>query len=157
MKKHVPLAPGAFILALVLMVLPLPALAQETSPLTIGTAAGSHDFKVEVADEPDELSQGLMFRESLDEDGGMLFDFGSPREANMWMKNTLISLDLLFVAPDGEILAITPGAVPGSLRRINPGFPVKGVVELKAGTVDRLGIGPGDTVIHPIFGNAGGE
>ena len=130
------------------------ALAElETSPLTIESANGAHAFTVEIADEPEEITTGLMNRESMDPDAGMLFDFGQPREAAMWMKNTLIPLDMLFMDTDGTILAIARNAVPGSLRRINPGVPVKGVLELNGGRAEELGIVPGDTVQHAMFGN----
>ena len=131
------------------------ALAElETSPLTIESANGAHAFTVEIADEPEEITTGLMNRESMDPDAGMLFDFGQPREAAMWMKNTLIPLDMLFMDPQGKVIAIARETVPGSLRTITPGVPVKSVLELNGGRAEELGIEPGDEVIHPIFGNA---
>ncbi len=133
-----------------------PALAQdtlETSSLTIESDGGSHDFTVELADEPEEISYGLMNRESLAPDAGMLFDFGNPREPSMWMKNTLIPLDMLFMTPDGDVVMIARNTVPGSLRTISPGMPVKAVLEINGGRAAELGIEPGDTVIHPVFGN----
>ena len=132
------------------------ALAQlETGPLTILSGEAEHSFTVELANDPEEVQMGLMNREELAADAGMLFDFGQPREANMWMKNTLISLDMLFIDPDGKVLAIAREAVPRSLRRINPGVPVKAVLELAGGRAAELGIEPGDTVHHDIFGNLG--
>nr|WP_321441424.1 DUF192 domain-containing protein [uncultured Hyphomonas sp.] len=131
------------------------ALAElETSPLTIESANGAHAFTVEIADEPEEITTGLMNRESMDPDAGMLFDFGQPREAAMWMKNTLIPLDMLFMDPQGKVIAIARETVPGSLRTVTPGVPVKSVLELNGGRAEELGIEPGDEVIHPIFGNA---
>ena len=131
------------------------ALAElETSPLTIESANGAHAFTVEIADDPEEITTGLMNRESMDPDAGMLFDFGQPREAAMWMKNTLIPLDMLFMDPQGKVIAIARETVPGSLRTITPGVPVKSVLELNGGRAEELGIEPGDEVIHPIFGNA---
>lgn len=133
----------------------LPALAElETSPLTIESANGVHAFTVEIADEPEEITTGLMNRESMDADAGMLFDFGQPREAAMWMKNTLIPLDMLFMDPQGKVIAIARETVPGSLRTVSPGVPVKSVLELNGGRAAELGIEPGDEVVHPIFGNA---
>ena len=132
------------------------ALAElETGPLTIDSSNGAHAFTVELADEPDEIRTGLMFRESMDPDAGMLFDFGQPREASMWMKNTLIPLDMLFMDPAGKFIAIARNTVPGSLRTVTPGVPVKAVLELNGGRAAELGIEPGDEVRHPIFGNAG--
>lgn len=143
-------------LAAFALVLSAPAaLAElETSPLTIESANGAHAFTVEIADEPEEITTGLMNRESMDPDAGMLFDFGQPREAAMWMKNTLIPLDMLFMDPQGKVIAIARETVPGSLRTITPGVPVKSVLELNGGRAEELGIEPGDEVIHPIFGNA---
>ena len=123
-------------------------------PLVIEGDFGEHTFTVEVADTDDSRERGLMHRESMDPDAGMLFDFGQPREAAMWMKNTLIPLDMLFMDPQGKVIAIARETVPGSLRTITPGVPVKSVLELNGGRAEELGIEPGDEVIHPIFGNA---
>ncbi|MEE2921645.1 DUF192 domain-containing protein [Hyphomonas sp.] len=147
----------SIVLALASLIVFLPAaFAQlETGPLTVTSGDTEHRFTVELANDPEEVQTGLMNREELGPDAGMLFDFGQPREANMWMKNTLIPLDMLFIDTDGEVLAIARDAVPGSLRRINPGFPVKAVLELAGGRAEELGIEPGDTVHHEIFGNLG--
>ncbi|MEM5517440.1 DUF192 domain-containing protein [Henriciella sp. AS95] len=133
--------------------LPLAALAQtlETGELTVDTGEEAHAFSIEIADEPDEISFGLMERESLGPDAGMLFDFGNPREPAMWMKNTLIPLDMLFISSDGTIQMIARNTVPGSLRTISPGVPVKGVLEINGGRAAELGIEPGDKISHPIF------
>ena len=128
----------------------------ETGTLSIETDEGAHEFSIEIADEPEEISFGLMERESLGEDAGMLFDFGNPREPAMYMKNTLIPLDMLFITSDGTIQMIARNTVPGSLRTISPGMPVKGVLEINGGRADALGIEPGDKVTHPIFQSNGG-
>ncbi|WP_373006274.1 DUF192 domain-containing protein [Hyphomonas sp.] len=125
----------------------------ETSPLVIDTGDSVHRFTVELADDADEIRTGLMNRAEMAPNAGMLFDFGQPREASMWMKNTLIPLDMLFVAPDGKVIAIARNAVPGSLRTISPGVPVKAVLELNGGRCAALGIEPGDIVQHALFGN----
>lgn len=141
----------------------IPTYAQETQSdavqfekdtLTILAGEASHVIDIEIADSPDETTQGLMFRESLAENTGMLFDFGEPREPNMWMKNTLIPLDMLFLDQEGTIVAIARNARPHSLKRISPGMAVKGVLELNGGATDRLEIKPGATVRHAIFNNA---
>lgn len=126
------------------------------APLTVKTDDASHKFSVEMADTPEAITQGLMFRESLAPDAGMLFDFGEVRPASMWMKNTLIPLDILFIDADGQVIAVARNAVPGSLRSLGPGVPVRAVLEIGGGRAKALGIMPGDTVQHPIFGNVGG-
>lgn len=133
------------------------AFAQETEIVVVQSGDTAHEFVVELADEPDEITTGFMFRETLEPDAGMLFDFGTPREANMWMRNVTLSLDMLFIGEDGVVVAIARNAVPGSERRINPGVPVKGVLELNGGRAAELGIEPGATVDHPIFATADDE
>ncbi len=131
----------------------LPAL--HTSELFIETASGRHRFVVELANTPDQRDRGLMFRRSLTADAGMLFDYGRQRRLTMWMKNTLISLDMVFIARGGRIVKIAAGTVPLSSETIPSGGPVRGVLEVNGGTASRLGIEVGDRVIHPIF--AGGD
>jgi uncharacterized membrane protein (UPF0127 family) len=135
-----------------------PLLAQlaqfPTAPLTIVTTSGPHRFAVEVATSPEQMMQGLMFRQSLAPDAGMLFDYQTPSMATMWMKNTLIPLDMLFVDAAGRVVNIHERAVPGSLDAIAAAAPVRAVIELNGGTAARLGIRPGDRVQFPIFGNA---
>lgn len=133
------------------------AVSFEKGPLTVQSGDQSHAFEVEIADSPEETSQGLMFRESMAENAGMLFDFGEPREPQMWMRNTLIPLDMLFLNEEGLIIAIAAGARPHSERRISPGVAVKGVLEINGGVSQKLGIAPGDTVRHAIFGNVSVE
>jgi uncharacterized membrane protein (UPF0127 family) len=124
------------------------------SELTILSATGRHRFKVEVAETPAQMTQGLMFRRSLAPDAGMLFDYKQPTAATMWMRNTLIPLDMLFVDAQGRIVNIHQRAVPESLDVIAAAAPVRAVIELNGGTAARLGIAPGDQVVHPIFGNS---
>ena len=125
-----------------------------TSELTIISATGPHRFKVELAKTPAQMTQGLMFRTSLAPDAGMLFDYRQPTAATMWMLNTFIPLDMLFVDAQGRIVNIHERAVPQSLDLIAAAEPVRAVIELNDGTAARLGIEPGDRVVHPIFGNA---
>lgn len=133
--------------------LPAAADPMEVTPLTIISGDTSHAFTVEIANDRDEISFGLMERESLDADKGMLFDFDPPREPAMFMKNTLIPLDMLFISEDGFVEMIARNTVPGSLRTISPGVPVRAVLEINGGQAAELGIQPGDTVEHPLFGN----
>lgn len=151
----------AFLLMLASVLTSLPAFSVSaelqqfpTSELTIISSTGPHRFKVEVAETPAQMTQGLMFRRSLAADGGMLFDYKEPTMATMWMRNTLIPLDMLFVDAQGRIVNIRQRAVPQSLDVIAAATPVRAVIELNGGTAARLGIAPGDRVIHPIFGNA---
>src|SRR5271165_6892333 len=124
-----------------------------TSGLTIVSATGPHRFTVEVAETPAQMEQGLMFRRAMDPDAGMLFDYKTPTMATMWMRNTLIPLDMLFVDAQGRIVNIHQRAVPQSLDVIAAAAPVRAVIELNGGTAARLGIAPGDQVQYPIFGN----
>lgn len=123
------------------------------SPLTVKVGEVDHAFTVDIADDAEEIRTGLMNRSEMPADSGMIFDFGDPREANMWMKNTLISLDMLFFNTDGVVIAIARNTTPGSLRTINPGLPVKGVLELNGGRSAELGIEPGAVIIHSVLGN----
>ena len=125
-----------------------------TAELTIVSAGGPHKFIVEVATTPAQLEQGLMFRQNLAAAAGMLFDFKAPQPVMMWMKNTLIPLDMLFVDAQGRVVHIHERAVPGSLETIGSGAPARAVIELNGGTAARLGIRLGDRVVFPIFGNA---
>jgi uncharacterized protein len=122
------------------------------SPLTIDTSAGPQHFIVELALSPEQQRQGLMFRSSLAADAGMLFDFVTTRPVAFWMKNTLIPLDMLFIAADGHVADIHERAVPLSEATIESKVPVRAVLELNGGSVARLGIHNGDLVHHAIFG-----
>jgi uncharacterized membrane protein (UPF0127 family) len=126
-----------------------PVMAQEE--LFIEGAGGKHRFVVEMARSRLEQERGLMFRDRLDADRGMLFDWGGMSTAAMWMKNTLIPLDMLFIDADGTILDIAENTTPGSLDVITAGVPVRAVLELAGGTTGRLGIKVGDRVRHPMF------
>ena len=124
----------------------------ESSKLVIAGETGRHDFDVELALSPDQRARGLMYRRKMAGDAGMLFDFGvRPHRASMWMKNTFIPLDMLFITGDGRIESIAERTVPHSLEAISSRGPVRAVLELNGGTVARLGIAPGDRVEHPIF------
>ena len=119
--------------------------------LQIQTRNGLHRFSVELALTPEQQALGLMYRSELPADAGMLFIHPWERPTHMWMKNTLIPLDMLFLAGDGTIVRIAEEAEPLSTRTISSGAPVKGVLELPGGTARRLGIEPGDRVLHPAL------
>jgi uncharacterized protein len=139
--------------ALVALFLAAGALAQpqKFEPLTIVSGSARHAFQVEVMREEADRAQGLMYRRSLAPDRGMLFDFGRVEPVSMWMKNTYLSLDMLFIRPDGTIARIAADTEPLSTRTISSGEPVNGVLELAAGTAARLGIKAGDRIEHPMF------
>lgn len=149
------------ILLLVVLMVPAamrPTIAEIEFPegdLAIVTADGArHDFRIELAVTPDQRAQGLMHRKALAPDAGMLFVYARPGEVAMWMKNTLISLDMMFISAEGEIVRIAERTVPLSLATIESGSPAKGVLEVPAGTAARLGIRPGDQILHPAFGSS---
>lgn len=118
----------------------------EQVPLTIESRGKRHAFVVEVARTPDEQTMGLMNRQSLAPDRGMIFPYDPPRPAAFWMKNTLIPLDMIFVRPDGTIGSIAANTVPLSLEPVPSGEPVAAVLEIAGGRSAELGIGPGDKV-----------
>jgi uncharacterized membrane protein (UPF0127 family) len=119
----------------------------EQVPLTIATATGeTHRFIVEVARTPEEQARGLMERQSLAPDRGMIFPYATPQPVAFWMKNTLIPLDMLFVAPGGRILRIEENTVPLSLDPVGSGEAVEAVLELAGGRSAELGIAAGDKV-----------
>jgi len=126
-------------------------LALEKQPLTFVTAGGRHQFTVEVAATQREQSQGLMFRQSIGENEGMIFIYPSDQEIAMWMKNTYISLDMIFVQRDGSVLRSERRTEPFSERVIQSGGKARAVIEVSAGTADRLGLKQGDKVEHSAF------
>jgi uncharacterized protein len=125
-----------------------PSFAQELQPLAVVSGDQRHKFSVEIAETPEARSRGLMYRRSMPEDHGMLFDFERSDMISMWMRNTYIPLDMLFIREDGEIVRIAADTEPLSERTISSGEPVRYVLELNAGMSARLGITPGDRVEH---------
>ncbi|MFZ5789190.1 MAG: DUF192 domain-containing protein [Pseudomonadota bacterium] len=135
---------------------PSPAGAGPLEPLTIETAAGiKHVFSVEIARTTEERARGLMFRDRLAPDGGMLFVYRADQPVSMWMKNTLIPLDMLFIARDGTIRSIAERTVPLSETIIPSQGVVAAVLEINGGTAERLGIRPGDRVRSPALATGG--
>lgn len=124
--------------------------------LTVETRSGRHRFEVEVAATPAHRERGLMFREDLAADAGMLFLFGAQRVVHMWMKNTYVPLDMLFITADGRIANIVANTEPLSLEIRSSAGPVAAVLELRGGVAAQKGIAPGDRVVHPAFGGTRG-
>lgn len=132
---------------------PQPELPKEK--LVIVTRDGvQHVFNVEMALTMQRRNVGEMFRPTVPEDGGMLFDWGAPRKSQMWMRNTVAPLDMIFINGDGTIRSIVENAVPESLAIIDSRGPVRATLEVAAGTAARLNILVGDKVLQRIFGNA---
>ncbi len=145
-------SPRRLLAALVFLLLPSAVLADGAfEPLTIASRNGRHTFQVEVMRDDAGRAQGLMFRRSMAPDRGMLFDFERTEPVAMWMKNTYLPLDMLFIRADGTVARIAADTEPLSTRTISSGEPVLGVLELNAGTAARLGLHPGDKVEHPLF------
>jgi uncharacterized membrane protein (UPF0127 family) len=128
-----------------------PARALDRNTVEIASKSGVHVFTVEIADTEPARERGLMFRKDLPAGKGMLFDFRREQEVGFWMKNTLIPLDMLFIAGNGRIVSIAHDATPMSETVIRSGAPVKAVLEVAGGTARRLGIEPGDKAYNPIF------
>jgi uncharacterized protein len=145
----------AFLISILALVGPLSfARADEPpklEPLTIATESTALLITAEIADTDELRNRGLMFRHRLPEGQGMLFDFGTPRPAAMWMKNTYMPLDMIFIREDGTVAAIAENTVPKSLDVISVDEPVQGVLELTAGTAKKLGMHKDDKIYHRIF------
>ena len=135
--------------------LALPALAQsvvkfDKEQLVIQTASGQkYNFTVEIADTNEQRQRGLMYRKEMAADAGMIFDFGTSRRVQMWMENTVLPLDMLFIDRAGIVRGIKQNAVPYSRDIIDSVTEVKYVLELNAGATAKLGIKPGDRVVSP--------
>ncbi len=117
---------------------------------------GRESFAVELADDPAERAQGLMYREAMDPAAGMLFVYESPRRAQFWMKNTLIPLDMIFADAMGRVTAVHANAIPGDLTPIDGGEGVLYVLEINGGLAEKLGIAPGAELRHPAIGDDAG-
>ena len=129
----------------------LDARAASVQPLEIVTKTGVHVFSVEMATTEEEKTTGLMYRKELPDGKGMLFDFSPEQEVSMWMKNTYIPLDMIFIRADGRILRIAENTEPLSTKIIPSRGLAKAVLEVIAGTAQKYGITPGDRVAHPLF------
>ena len=147
-RVYQPLRAVAAFASAVLISLPLAACSDETR-LIVQSESGDHAFTVEVVDTPETRAQGLMYRQELADDAGMLFDFQEERPVSFWMRNTFIPLDMLFIKADGTILNIHVNARPHDTTSIPSEGPVQFVLEIPGGRSDELGIAAGDTVEHP--------
>lgn len=125
--------------------------AADKEPLNIISKSGTHRFQIEVARTDQERATGLMYRKEVPEGYGMLFDFAREQEVSMWMKNTYVSLDMIFIRRDGRILSIAEHTTPLSEAVVSSKGPAFAVLEVVAGTSKKLGFGPGDQVVHPMF------
>jgi uncharacterized protein len=125
-----------------------------TTPFAVTTATGPHSFTVEMALTPEQMSRGLMFRRDMAPDEGMLFDFGRDQVITMWMENTILSLDMIFLSADGRVLHIAERTTPFSRDIVSSTVPARAVLEVIAGTARRIGLRVGDRARNVIFGNA---
>lgn len=132
------------------MVLPV-----DSAPLVADTGTEKKQFSVEIADDGEERARGLMFRQNMAPDHGMLFVFGEEQPLAFWMKNTILPLDLVFIDAKGKIVGVKQGT-PYSEAPISPGIPSRFVLELNAGTAAKFGIDAGDIVHHPTIDKAAG-
>jgi len=131
------------------LAMPLAACSADESKLSIQSATGEHVFTVEVVDTPESRAQGLMYRQELADDAGMLFDFKEQRPVSFWMRNTFIPLDMIFIEADGTVLNVHVNARPHDTTSIPSAGPVQYVLEIPGGRSVELGIAAGDQVSHP--------
>jgi len=130
------------------------AACSDENQLVINTATGSHTFNVEVVDTPETRARGLMYRQELADDAGMLFDFKEEREVSFWMMNTFIPLDMIFINAQGVVETVHVNARPHDPTGIPSEAPVQFVLEIPGGRSQEIGIEPGDTVEHPRIAQA---
>lgn len=143
------------LLAMLVAFTPLAACSEDTK-LTVHTSTGDYPFTVEVVDTPETRAKGLMFRQELAADAGMLFDFEEERPVSFWMQNTFIPLDMVFIGADGIVRSIHVNARPQDTTSIPSGAPVRFVLEIPGGRSVEIGLKPGDKVDHPRIGESGG-
>jgi len=151
-----------FILTLMSLAIAVPSFAQtskddvvdfgEPVPLAVVSADATHEFMIDRAITLDQQARGMMFRETMEPNSGMLFEFDEPKIATIWMKNTPLPLDIIFVRSNGKILKIEHMAQPYKLRSASSEAIVAAVLELQGGRSKELGIMPGDLVKHEFFG-----
>ena len=131
------------------------AIAQcQDDKVTLWSPSGTVTFDIELAVTPEQTSRGLMFRDSLDENAGMLFFFTPPRRVAFWMRNTLIPLDMVFADGQGVVQRVHVNAIPGDETSIPGGADIQFVLEINGGMADVLGLGPGTQMQHPAIEDA---
>jgi uncharacterized membrane protein (UPF0127 family) len=141
--------PLSIILALIAGLLPLAACSDDGAPLILHTSTGEHAFNVEVVDTNESRAKGLMYRTSLDDNAGMLFDFKENRPVSFWMMNTFIPLDMIFIRPDGTVANVHVNARPHDQTSIPSEGPVTFVLEIPGGRSVEIGLKAGDRAEHP--------
>jgi uncharacterized membrane protein (UPF0127 family) len=139
---------AAFVLAVAFVLTPLAACSADNQ-LVLHTATGDYPFTVEVVDTPEGRAQGLMFRQSLAADAGMLFDFKQAQPVGFWMRNTFIPLDMIFIRADGSVANVHVNARPHDPTGILSDGPVTFVLEIAGGRSEEIGLKAGDKVEHP--------
>jgi uncharacterized membrane protein (UPF0127 family) len=147
-------APVRFLALWTLLIVVLMTAARAEAPLQrleFVTATGAHEFRVEVAETTSQRARGLMYRREMPQDHGMLFDFHHETPVMMWMKNTYLPLDMIFVSRQGIVTHVAPDTTPLSEDVISSGGPAYAVIELNAGVAKRIGLKAGDEVRHPAF------
>ena len=127
------------------------------SSLSVETSTGVYPYQVEVADNDESRSRGLMFRRSIEPETGMLFDMGVTRDVAFWMHNTFVPLDLVFISDKGRVVSVAHGAKPRSDNRIPSAAPIRFVLELPTPEAQRIGLAVGDRVRHPAIKAVAGE
>ena len=126
----------------------------DLSIIQIQTKLGKFEFNVELAITERQQAQGLMYRRHLSPNAGMLFDYKVPKLITMWMKNTFIPLDMIFIDSDGQVIKIVERTIPLSKSVITSDKKARAVLEVNSGTASKLGLRLGDSIKHKIFGNA---
>ena len=134
-----------------------PSCPYDADYVAISASSGDHCFGVEIADSARERMRGLMYVRHMESDRGMLFLFDEPEEQSFWMKNTYISLDIIFIAPDGRIANIAARTEPLSENSVPSVGPVTAVLEINGGLAEKLGLTAGDRVRHPALAAMTGE
>jgi uncharacterized protein len=131
------------------LLLPPGAIAAGNGTVVLKTDSGPHSFAIELANTPGERALGLMYRRALPTDAGMLFIYGQPQPLTMWMRNTIIPLDMIFIGADGKVHRIESHTEPFSTQLISSEGAVQGVLEVNAGTAAAIGLKAGDEVVYP--------